>query len=252
MSDLIVNFPAARRRSSCGSFGSKGIILDDPVLLPRRSSDCGGSGCRSVETCSTSSSSASLSSSSSRSRSSSPSHYGARKSCLKNDSFAGSSSSSSNIFKKMKTKRSVAFSEIMDVCIVSPTGGSAADRWYSDKDYKGFKVANREAVVEVHRRFRGGNDQPREDEDVDDPSCLFAGLERLLTPRIIRRSQRARRECRDAVLDEQDRQYRESMTTNEDDGASYCDWEELARVSRKTTGWSRSRARTIGTLSAPK
>lgn len=127
--------------------------------------------------------------------------------------------------------------------------------WYSDQDYKAMKIANRHAVVNVHRRFQKKNTHNNITEEVgkeDDLDCILTGLERLLTPKIIKKSQSNRIQAWNAVLNEQQRQRTKySNDRSESDIDNDNGVEELARVCRLKSEWASTRAHTIGMLNAP-
>ena len=92
--------------------------------------------------------------------------------------------------------------------------------------------------------------------EVNVDATVLTGLERLLTSKIIKKTQAHRRAVRDAVLDEQDRQdnkdsdHAASSTGGTDEDEEERNFLELARVSCKHTAWARKRAHTIGLLNA--
>ena len=125
-----------------------------------------------------------------------------------------SSSSAGGGGPKPKKKR-VSFARTSCMMFIPPLDDypdgpiDAREIWYSKQDYTAMKIANRQAVFDLHRRFRsrsipGSQGGAHQTEDVDE--CILTGLERLLTPNTVKKSEACRRQCWDAVLDEQDRQ----------------------------------------------
>ena len=73
----------------------------------------------------------------------------------------------------------------------------AKELHYSGGDIREFKTANRQAVRAIHTRRRTS---------VNGAEGELTGIENLLTPGLMKKAMALKMGCRDAVLDEQDRQ----------------------------------------------
>jgi len=206
----------------------------------------------------------------------------------------GSSLSSSKQEQQGNTryaKKSVYFARTMDVTFIERRAGMSTEYkdsiWYSQRDYRAMKLANKHAVLGLHKRFRSSQSTSSTSTSVNDgtsisnsdnvdvssgsssineaESTVLTGLERLLTPKIIKKSAFCRRQCWKAVLDEQDRQEQEwnnhhptpGNTSRQEMVISPCHRDSchaaqdaLARASIKITEWAVKRAHTTGMLNA--
>lgn len=148
------------------------------------------------------------------------------------------------LLAKKKHKKSLSFDQTIDIQFFQRRDDETKEgAWYSERDYKAFKAANRRAVFEAHAKFRSTTssssvvDASLQESFAD---CTLTGLERILTPKVLKKSQACKAGCWRAVLGEQDRQ--------DDEGVQ--DPIRIALASLRETGWAAKRAHTIGMLNA--
>ena len=142
----------------------------------------------------------------------------------------------------MRAKTTVQFASLAEVRIFQHQEKfDPSDIWYSDQDYRSMKKVNRiEVVKEVHKKYLmlSTNQEGGSEVDYTELTCL-AGLENLLTPKIIKKAKASRRKCLNAVLEEQSQQ---------ESGERQEDPDKLAALSRRHSEWSAKRAIVIGKL----
>lgn len=150
---------------------------------------------------------------------------------------------------KRSRRKAVHFSPMAHICLIEPTEDESSS-WYSSKEMKSFRVQNVKNVQEVNRHVLAitsgtfGSDSASSMPQVESQhlmnDCSLVGIENLLTPKIIKKKLKMRRRCVEAVLNEEERQFR----TGE------CDMDRLAAVSAQYSKWSVQRAEQIATLHA--
>ena len=134
-------------------------------------------------------------------------------------------------------KKLVQFSPTSELKLFKQDSSVEA-RWFSQKEYREMKMANRRAVQTAYRRYLSISSGNSSDwHEPFDPSSMV-GIENMLTPGLIKKSQAARERRLRAVLSEQERQ----------DEAGEYDPDKLAQVSQTFSKWSTKRASTIGLL----
>eukprot|EP00581_Thalassiosira_minuscula_P016328 CAMPEP_0183712376 /NCGR_PEP_ID=MMETSP0737-20130205/7520_1 /TAXON_ID=385413 /ORGANISM="Thalassiosira miniscula, Strain CCMP1093" /LENGTH=129 /DNA_ID=CAMNT_0025940977 /DNA_START=76 /DNA_END=462 /DNA_ORIENTATION=- len=102
--------------------------------------------------------------------------------------------------------------------------------WYNEEDYRAMRIAKKEAVRDVQRRAiklraQGVTDSADLVDDFD--SGALVGIEKNLSPRIIKKTQASTILCRHAVMNEQERQEKHNEP----------DQERLASVARRYSEW---------------
>ena len=123
--------------------------------------------------------------------------------------------------------KAVTFAPQCTVTFLEPNGDNETSKlWYSQAEHRDMSIANRRAAQEASRMFASlSSGIPYQAEEPFDP-CMLTGIERILTPALIRKTRTQRRQCLNAVLIEQDR----------------ISPEELAQVSRNYSNGSVARA----------
>ena len=111
------------------------------------------------------------------------------------------------ISTKPKKKR-VTFSIMSDIRFYErPDKVHAKELHYSKDDMTRFKMANWQAVRDVHTRHLSLAETTTEaDAKVVFQGCEFTGIENLLTPSLMKKAMALKRGYRNAVLYEQERQ----------------------------------------------
>ena len=119
---------------------------------------------------------------------------------------------------------------------------SADAVWYNVEDYKAMVIAARRASQDVRKRvFKLHPSRESDSADVADEldSYTLVGIEKILSPSIIKKIRASMIRCRRAVLGEQARQHKSNME---------YDPNRLASVAQHHTQWATRRAHTIGLL----
>ena len=83
-------------------------------------------------------------------------------------------------------------------------------RWYSSKDYKEMRAANKQVVRQVHKRYgtMSSSSCPSDPSGNDEQGDTYLnGIENILSPSVIKKTKVRRLQCTNAVLAEQERQY---------------------------------------------
>ena len=124
-------------------------------------------------------------------------------------------------------KKELRFSTSSRLHIFEHQDVEASEVWYSDRDVKLMKVANRKAAMEVSARLSSRS---------SNGSITVTGLERLLTPKTLKKSYAVRQAVRAAVLEEQERQYRQGEEV---------DPIKIRSVAARYSAWSTKKAHTI-------
>ena len=120
-----------------------------------------------------------------------------------------------------------------------PDEARAKELHYSKEDIRQLKIANRQAVQDVHiRQLSLVNDGTEDDARVVFQGHNLTGIENLLTPSLVRKSMACKAGYRDAILDEQDRQ----------DASGCYDPIKLACAAEDYSRWATKRSVMIGTM----
>ena len=131
-------------------------------------------------------------------------------------------------------KTMVHFSNEYDIRFYErPDKVHASELHYSRDDMKQFKLANRQAILDIYKRHLSlANGSTEDDAKVAFQGCELTGMENLLTPGLTKKSMARKRGCWDAVLDEQEKQ----------DTSGRYDPDRLARASQEYSRWATRRA----------
>ena len=124
-----------------------------------------------------------------------------------------------HVISSRPKKKMVHFSNECDIRFYErPDELFANELHYSREDIKGFKLANRQVVQDVHTRHLSLVNGAIVDAREVFQGCELTGLEHLLTPGLVKKSMALKRGLWDAVLDEQDRQYASGSLGYDPDG----------------------------------
>ena len=137
-------------------------------------------------------------------------------------------------------KKMVTFSIMSDIRFYErPDKVHAKELHYSKDDMTRLKMANRQAVRDVHTRHLSLVNGAEVDARAAFQGCgELTGIENLLTPGLARKTMACRIGCLNAVLDEQARQ----------DASGCCDPNRIARASQKYSRWATRRSLNIGIM----
>ena len=137
-------------------------------------------------------------------------------------------------------KKMATFSIMSDIRFYErPDKVHAKELHYSRDDMSQFKVANRQAILDIHMKHLSLAETTTEaDAKVVFQGCEFTGIENLLTPGLMKKTMACKRGCWNAVLDEQERQ----------DASGYCDPDRLARAAENYSRWATRRSLKIGIM----
>lgn len=142
-------------------------------------------------------------------------------------------------------RASVRFAPRVDVFLLEQRRDAPlGETWHSSEDIEAMKAENyRRAARELPESFRAsrGSEDAATSEEL---KCLkdgvLTGLERALSPEILRKTIASRRGCCNAVLEEQG--WQEML--------GECDPVRIRRASLRHTKWARRRAHVVGLLNA--
>ena len=138
-----------------------------------------------------------------------------------------------------KPKKKVAFSIVSDIRFYErPDKVHAKELHYSKDDMTKFRMANRQAVRDVHTRHHSFVNGAEVDARAAFQGCELTGIENLLTPGLARKTMACKKGCWNAVLDEQERQ----------DASGCCDPNRIANASKKYSRWATRRSLNIGLM----
>ena len=108
---------------------------------------------------------------------------------------------------------------------------------YSRDDITKFKMANKQAVRDMHTRHLSLVDGAEVDARAVFQGCgELTGIENHLTPGLMKQTMACTKGCWNAVLDEQERQ----------DASGCCDPNRIASASQKYSRWATRRSLNIG------
>eukprot|EP01083_Nonionella_stella_P230540 814790_1 len=128
-------------------------------------------------------------------------------------------------------KKAVQFSKMSSMKFVEKIDERDANLvWYSQQDYRSFRLEHKQAVIAVHQLSLSS--QAPNQFSVDE----LTGIENLLAPKMIKKTRASRAQCMNAVLGEQERQVR----------SGFYDQDRLAMVSQESSNGASRRAKTIG------
>ena len=136
-------------------------------------------------------------------------------------------------------KKMVTFSIMSDIRFYErPDKVHAKELHYSKDDMTRFKMANWQAVRDVHTRHLSLLNDAEVDARAAFQGCELTGIENLLTLGMVRKTMACRNGCWNAVLDEQERQY----------ASGCCDPNRIASASQKYSRWATQRSLNIGIM----
>ena len=132
------------------------------------------------------------------------------------------------VVRSKPNKKMVHFSSEYDIRFYErPDKVHASELYYSREDISQFKVANRQAILDIHmRRLTSVN------------GADLTGNENLLTPGLTKKAMARKMGYRNAVLDEQERH----------DASGYHDPGRLARAAENYSRWATRRALKIAIM----
>ena len=139
-------------------------------------------------------------------------------------------------------KKRVQFSKTSSLKLVTRIDemSDTSKIWYSSNDYKAMRAETKRAVQDANDALSAlsSSDQDLADKVGNMNDIVLAGIEGIITPRIVKRSRICRAKYMNAVLNEQDEQY----------SAGFYDADRLARAARGCSKSSVKRAQSIALL----
>ena len=152
---------------------------------------------------------------------------------------------SSHLIVDFPHNKTVRFEPTCEYILYGPYYKSdRSDLFYKSQDFRDMRIANRQAVMDVHKKvlpLLTSEPRPENNGVHFDPDEIF-GNEKLLTPTLIKKAVVARKNCVSSVLLEQARQ----------DELGEEDPDAIARASRQYSKAAMSQARIIGLLQTSK